>query len=140
MWVTSTAELPCGALNRIAATSGGLLGLLLLAGASGHLIGVWPTIMVPQSPHVFFLLFPGLVLAITALVNLLMCYPLWLGEPWANRLALIINTAAALYFAYLLPRGIPGHPIGLFLALVASQTIVLGALSAGLVWPVVSQR
>ena len=80
------------------------------------------------------------MLTTAALVNVLMCCPLWLGRLWAKRLALIINATAALYFAHLLRSGISGHPIGLFLALVTSQTIVHAALKSGLAWPEVSER
>jgi len=134
----AATELPGNGLYRIAGASGGLLGVFLLAGAFGHLAAVWsPTLGEGnlRGLRAFLLLLPGFVLVISALTNLLTCRALWAGTQWALRLALIVNVVAAIYFAYLLQRGIPNHPIGFFLAFVAIQVIVLGAIPAGLTWP-----
>lgn len=148
MWATSEAtHSPGNALYRLVAASGGLLGLLLVAGASGHMTGVWPMLFGNgngmdngnlQYLRVFLLLLPGVILALTAAINALVCYPLWVGTQWALRLALSVNVLAAIYFTYLLQCGIPDHPIGFFLAFIAGQVIVLGAIQAGLRWPAVS--
>ena len=131
-------EPPHNGLYRIAGASGFLLGLLLLAGTSGHITAVWPMVTgeinVPVR-RVLLLLLPGLILAISTLVNLLLCQALWTGRRWALTLTLGVNLIAAVYFAYLLHRGVQDHPIGLFLAFIASQVIVLAAIQIGLTWP-----
>jgi hypothetical protein len=125
-------------LHRLASAGAILLGVFLLAGASGHFAAVWPTLqsgMTASGSGRLALLLPGLMLMTTGLINIALCRALWTGTVWAQQLALLFNGITAVYLAYLLHSGVPDHPIGLFLAVVCSDLIVLGALRMGLVWP-----
>ncbi|MEM7612092.1 MAG: hypothetical protein AAF270_10455 [Pseudomonadota bacterium] len=123
---------PRNLLPRTAAIGGVLLGLMLAAGAYGHIFAVWSMIDANRT-----LLLPALSLAFASLINIALCPPLWVGEQWAVTAALIANAAATGYLVYLLLQGVPNHPIGFFVALVSSHVVVLGAVRAGLVWPAV---
>ncbi|MDO3387160.1 hypothetical protein QWI17_15035 [Gilvimarinus sp. SDUM040013] len=125
-------------LYQLAAAGGFLLGLFLLAGATGHLSAVWATAL--GAEHRFAasqlsLLLPGLILALAAGANLLTCRALWRSRRWALHVVFAINAIATLYFAYLLQRGVPGHPIGFFLAVTASQLVIITSIKLGLLWP-----
>lgn len=112
--------------------------MFLLAGAFGHFGSVWPAAgdgSVMSSIPPFSLLFPGLLLALTGLVNICLCKALWAGANWALQLALAVNLVAVVYLGYLLNQNIPGHPIGIFVALVSSQVLLLAAIRLGLTWP-----
>ena len=125
-------------LYSIAAVGGILLGAFLLAGAYGHFAAVWPGVTGEPDAATrerFSLLFPGIVLAATGVVNVALCRALWTGTYWALQLALAMNLLAAVYLGYLLTRGVPGHPIGEFLAVVLSYVVLLGAIRMGLIWP-----
>ena len=141
MLVSSSTAKPLGNdLYRLVAVSSVLVGLFFAAGASGHIVAVWP--MVVGETNDFYtqrqvLLLPGFVLATSCLVNFCACWPLWQGKRWALHLALIINLLASLYLGYLLHRGIPDHPIAVFLAVASTQVILLGAIKAGFIWPTV---
>lgn len=127
---------PLNALFRLAGAGSALLGLLFLVGASGHLSETWPMIVADSlNNRSLWLLLPGLILAITSLLNVSLCWGLWAGKPLARRLAFTVNLLATFYLAYLLHRGVPDHPIGFFLAFTSSQVILLGAIQAGLTWP-----
>ena len=124
-------------LNALAAAAAVLLGLFLLAGASGHLVATWPAMSngdLSTGQRVVLML-PGLILLTGAVVNLGLCWALWSGTRWALHTALACNLGVAVYCGWLLVRGVPEHPIGLFLAVVASDIVLLGAIRIGLVWP-----
>ena len=123
-------------LNQIASALTLLLGLLLFAGAAGHLGAVWPgldVIMQAESQAERALLWPGLTLLLASLLNGVLAFGLWQARRGARWLGLLGNGLLAAYLIGLLVQGVPGHPIGVFLALVASQLIVLLALEFGLV-------
>jgi len=125
-------------LYSLASVGGALLGIFLIGGAYGHFAAVWPA--ADDAIHVadknrFALLLPGLVLVVTGLINVGLCRVLWTGVSWSVQLALFINLFASIYLAYLMSTDIPNHPIGLFLALVSSQGLLLCAIRFGLVWP-----
>ena len=135
------ASEPAPSLNllyRVAAGSGAILTLFLLVGAWGHFAAIWPRLTGPEAASTdrILLILPGAVLLLCGLANLATLYGLWRSGKISVVLALLINVGAAGYFAYLLARGVPDHPIGLFLALVAGHTVLLGSLQAGLRWPV----
>lgn len=125
-------------LHRLASGGGVLLGVFLLTGAFGHFVAVWPAFnagVIASDNSRVALLLPGLMLAATGLLNIGLCRALWTGTMWSLQLALLFNGVTAVYLAYLLIHGVPDHPIGLFLALVSSYVLVLGAIRVGLVWP-----
>ena len=124
-------------LYSLASVGGVLLGAFLLAGAYGHFEAVWPMIdSGADSKRRIALLLPGTVLLVTGLVNVGLCWTLWIGRHWSLHLALALNSLATIYIGYLLYRGVvPDHPIGIFLALVSSYVLLLGAIRAGLTWP-----
>lgn len=125
-------------LYRLAAVTSVLLALFLFAGASGHLVAIWPEMSATDAgatPRQWLLLVPGLVLAIGCVANGTLALGLWLRRALARNIALLVNAACAAYFAYLLAKGVPGHPIGIFLSLVLSQILILSGLLLGLVWP-----
>lgn len=127
---------PRNALYRLAGVGSVLLGLLFLVGASGHLSETWPMVVAdPPENRSLRLLLPGLILALAGLLNVSLCWGLWVAKPVASRLTVIVNLLVTFYLAYLLHRGVPDHPIGFFLAFASSQTILLGAIQAGLTWP-----
>jgi hypothetical protein len=132
------------ALYNLASGGGFLLGFFLLAAAYGHFSAVWPAIESATGSSGggrFPLLLPGLLLAMTGLINIGLCRVLWIGIRWALQLSLVINLLAAMYFAYLLLGQVaPNHPIGMFVALVSSYIILLAAIRIGLVWPAVDDR
>ncbi len=135
-----STEMPLArnALYSLAAVGGVLLGLFLLAGASGHFIAVWPSLdsaVTPSLVNRFNLLKPGLILLTTGLINIGVCRGLWMGKNWALQLALGCNVFTMIYFGWLLTKGVPDHPIGVFLASAASYVVLLGAIRVGLVWP-----
>lgn len=132
------SQSPRNSLFPLAAAAGVLLGALLLAGASGHFAAIWPTLdRVPALTLAerFALLLPGSILLGTGLVNIAICRALWTGRYWSVPVALAANLIAAGYFAYLFGRGVPGHPIGLFLASATSYVLLLGGIKMGLTWP-----
>lgn len=135
------AAIPSNGLYRIAALSSVFVGLFFCAGAYGHMAAAWSLMAsnpeLPTSQRLG-LLIPGLLLTVTALVNLCSGWPLWRGRRWIVQPALLVNLVAAFYLSYLLHRGVPDHPIGVFLVLVASHGILLGAIKAGLTWPAVA--
>ena len=126
------------ALYQVAAGVGVLLGLLLLAGASGHFTAVWPALdpaATPSPRDRFALLLPGAILLTSGVVNVALCRALWIGRRWSVTIAMAANVLAMIYFAYLFNRGVPDHPIGVFLASVASFVILLCGIRLGLTWP-----
>ena len=128
---------PRNGLHVLAAAVAVVLGLFLLAGAGGHLVATWPALSGGDlaAGRRILLLLPGLVLLTGAVVNLALCWALWLGRRWAQHAALVCNVGVAVYCGWLLVRGVPEHPIGLFVAMVSSDVVLLGAIRAGLVWP-----
>jgi len=131
------------ALYSLAAAGAVLLGLFLLAGAGGHIVAVWPSLDAAANPtpgNPVTLLLPGGVLATTGVLNLGLSAPLWKGNRRALNWALACNIVAAAYCGWLLLRGVPDHPIGLFLAVTSSEVLLLSAVRAGLVWPAASTR
>lgn len=129
-------------LYRLAAIASFLLGLVLMAGASGHLLAVWPALgsdSGSSGPRGWLILLPGFALAGACMANVMCTLALWRRRPLALHVSLVVNASCATYLAFLLAKGIPGHPIGIFLTLVMSQIVLLSAIAAGLVWPVVDQ-
>ncbi len=127
----TATPLPRNLLHLLASLGGLLLGLFLAMAALGHLSAVWPTL----GANGWTALLPAMVLAGTCVLNLAASVPLWTGSRWAVQVALACNTLVMIYFAYLLQRGVPGHPIGVFVALETSYVILLGVIRVGLVWP-----
>lgn len=122
----------------VSAILGLLIGLFLLTAAYGHLSAVLPMTDSPSNPassSLFKLLLPAIILTTTGLLNIVLSRWLWKREPWAQNLALLGNTLALAYLVYLLLRSVPGHPIGLFTAIVASYLLLLTAIRLGLRWP-----
>ena len=129
---------PRNSLYSLASVGGVLLGAFLLAGASGHFAAVWPVLAGEtnlSADQRFSLVLPGVVLLASGLIDIGLCRALWTGTSWALALALAVTVVAAIYFGYLLNRGVPDHPIGVFLALVSSYVLLLGAIRLGLTWP-----
>ena len=122
-------------LHALAAVGGLVMGVFLLLGAYGHYAAVWPMLDAPLDEGRFRLLLPGLMLALPGVINIVVCRAVWVGARWSVNLSLAANILAAVYLGYQLFRGVPGHPIGLFLALVSSYTLLLVAIRLGLVWP-----
>ncbi|MEO0575016.1 MAG: hypothetical protein AAF004_06095 [Pseudomonadota bacterium] len=125
------------ALLTVASVSGVLIGLFLFLGAHGHFSAVIPKIEVTQK-RTFLLLLPGVVLVVAGAINIALCKALWAGRRWALHIGLLSNGLTVIYFSYLLHKGVPNHPIGMFLALLASYLIVLISIRMGLVWPAVA--
>ncbi|GMG86269.1 hypothetical protein [Biformimicrobium ophioploci] len=125
------------ALYNLAAVGAVLLGLLLILGARGHFVAVWAQLTDEDTDSLrrVLLILPGAMLAGTAALNLLLCKPLWQARRYALNLTLAGNLLATAYLIYLMIRGVPGHPIGVFLALEMSYVIFLAGIRAGLVWP-----
>lgn len=134
---------PPNMLPRLASVAGVLLGLFLMLGAYGHFAAVWPTLADSADATIFkrfVLIVPGAVLVLTGAINIGFCRLLWTSVAWTLKLALVFNMATVIYLTYLLTTDITGHPIGLFLALVSSHALVLGAISMGLAWPAMDAR
>ena len=125
-------------LHRVASGSGVLLGAFLLLGGFGHLFGVRAPLAETVSPSdqsLFALLLPTVVLIGAGLTNIGLCRSLWRGHEGALNGALLVNALTMVYVASLLPRDVPGHPIGTFLALAACHVVLLGSIRLGLAWP-----
>ncbi|MFI2810039.1 hypothetical protein [Microbulbifer sp. JSM ZJ756] len=124
-------------LYSLAAVGAVLLGILLTMGAYGHFAAVWEQMMSDETalPRRLLLMLPGATLAGTAVLNILLSKPLWQGRGYALTATLVGNLLATAYLVYLIIRGVPGHPIGIFLALEMSLVILLVSIRAGLVWP-----
>ncbi len=131
-------------LYNLASVGGVLLGFFLLAAAYGHFAAVWPAIdseAAASDYSRFALLLPGLILATTGLIDIGLCRVLWIGMNWALQLALVFNALVVMYLVYLLlSPAVADHPIGPFVAMVSSYTILLGAIRIGLVWPAVADE
>lgn len=138
MSVSSLAHrTPRNGLYPMAAVCGLLMGALLLAGAWGHFTATWPALSGAAQPELsarLALLTPGVILLVSGLVNVVVCSVLWQGKRWALLMALAANLIAVGYFAYLFSRGVPGHPIGLFLGFTTSYFALLTAIQLGLTW------
>ena len=123
-------------LYPISATTGGLLTILLTLGAYGHFAAIWLQLVnSPEAWRSALLALPGLMLAATAAINLLLFKPLWQTKHWALWGALTANALTLCYLVWLMWRGVPNHPIGVFLTLQLSYVIMLSATAAGLRWP-----
>lgn len=125
-------------LYRLAAIGGVLVGIFLLLGAYGHLAAVLPAISSESGGEIvqqFALLLPGLLLFVSGVLNAALCKYLWDEKQWSLQLALLSNVVVLTYLGYLLWKGVPDHPVGMFLAMVASHVVLLGATRVGLVWP-----
>lgn len=130
MWATEPVRVNENGLDALAAAGGAVLAVLLLLGGTGHLSAVWPT----SDESTLSQLLPGLLLLAAGAFNAVAAVGLLrrrAGWQWA---ALVVNLGLAIYLAWLLTVGVPDHPIGVFLALVCSQLIVLGAVLVGLEW------
>lgn len=124
-------------LHPLSAGAGVLLGVLLLVGAVGHLVAVWPgfdVLLQPGNGAARLTILPGLILVLTGLLNLACAPGLWQGRGWAIRSSSVCNLLLAVYLVVLLLGELPGHPIGAFLALACSQLVLLAAIVAGLSW------
>ncbi|WP_299592935.1 hypothetical protein [uncultured Microbulbifer sp.] len=138
---STSPESPRNALCKLAAVCGLLLGFFLTLGAYGHFGAVWADIWQSDTAlqRRILLMLPGLMLAATAALNILFSKPLWEARGYALNIGLIGNLLTAAYLAYLLVRGVPDHPIGVFLTMETSYVILLAGIRAGLVWPVVTK-
>lgn len=138
---SATQDLPRNALYNLAAVGAVFLGALLTLGAYGHFVAVWAQMMDGDAglQRRLLLMLPGAMLAGTAVLNILLSKPLWQARRYALTAALVGNLITMLYLVYLLMQGVPGHPIGVFLALEMSYVILLVGIRAGLVWPVVGE-
>jgi len=136
-----TSGLQRNALYNLTAGGAVLLGVFLTLGAYGHFVAVWAQMMGEDTalPRRLLLMLPGAMLAATAVLNLLISKSLWQARGYALTVALVGNLIAMVYLVYLLIRGVPGHPIGTFLALEMSYVILLVGLRAGLVWPATTE-
>ena len=83
---------------------------------------------------------PGWSLLVSGRVNCASCAVLWLGKRWSLHMAVVASLIAVSYFAYLFCRGVPDHPIGLFLGFTTSYLMLLAGLRLGLTWPAVPQH
>ncbi|WP_444922377.1 hypothetical protein ACJJID_08725 [Microbulbifer sp. CnH-101-G] len=137
----STRALQRNALYRLAAIGAVILGLFLTLGAQGHFVAIWPMVISDEMDlsHGLLLMLPGVMLAGTAALNLLLCKPLWQERGYALNVTLTGNLLTMSYLFYLMIRGVPNHPIGVFLALEMSFVLLLVATRAGLVWPAVAE-
>ncbi|WP_444946626.1 hypothetical protein ACJJIP_08275 [Microbulbifer sp. VTAC004] len=137
----SIRALQRNALYRLAAISAVILGLFLTLGAQGHFTAVWPLVASDGMglSRRLLLMLPGVMLAGTAVLNFLLCKPLWQVRGYALNVTLAGNLLAMCYLFYLMIRGVPNHPIGVFLALEMSFVLLLVATRAGLVWPAVTE-
>ena len=123
-------------LHKVAAGGAALVGTFLVLGAYGHFEAVWPAISRGgKSGNAMALALPGVILVFTGVFSVALCKSLWDGRRMAVDAALAINTLALVYLVYLLLRGVPGHPVGLFTGIVACNVTLLAATRAGLVWP-----
>lgn len=129
------------ALYRLAAISAVILGLFLTLGAQGHLVAIWPMVTSEGTDlsHGLLLMLPSMMLAGAAVLNLLLCKPLWQERGYALNVTLASNLLTMSYLFYLMIRGVPNHPIGVFLALEMSFVLLLVVTRAGLVWPAVTE-
>ncbi|WP_444893691.1 hypothetical protein ACJJIE_04465 [Microbulbifer sp. TRSA001] len=135
----SKPALQRNALNRLAACGAVVLGLFFLLGAQGHFVATWPLVTsdgIGLSRRLLLML-PGVMLAGTAVLNLLLCKPLWQERRYALNVTLAGNLLTMSYLLYLMIRGVPNHPIGTFLALEMSFVMLLVGTRAGMVWPAV---
>ncbi|UHQ55794.1 hypothetical protein [Microbulbifer sp. YPW16] len=133
----SRQDLQRNSLYSLAAVGAVLLGALLTLGAYGHFAAVWGQMISEDTalPRRLLLMLPGVTLAGAAVLNILLSKPLWQARGYALTATLVGNLVATAYLVYLLVRGVPGHPIGIFLALEMSLVILLVSIRAGLVWP-----
>ncbi|AWF81646.1 hypothetical protein BTJ40_12870 [Microbulbifer sp. A4B17] len=134
----SNPALQRNALYRLAACGAVVLGLFLLLGAQGHFAAIWPLVTSDSIglSRRLLLILPGVMLAGTAVLNLLLCKPLWQERRYALNVTLAGNLLTTSYLFYLMIRGVPNHPIGIFLALEMSFVLLLLVTRNGLVWPV----
>ncbi|BBM03224.1 hypothetical protein [Microbulbifer sp. GL-2] len=137
----STCALQRNALYRLAAIGAVILGLFLTLGAQGHFAAVWPLVTSDGMglSRRLLLILPGVMLAGTAVLNFLLCKPLWRERGYVLNVTLAGNLLTMGYLLYLMIRGVPNHPIGVFLALEVSFVLLLVATRAGLVWPAVAE-
>ncbi|MEM6808833.1 MAG: hypothetical protein AAGA41_10205 [Pseudomonadota bacterium] len=134
---------PRNALYPVVAVCGVLMGTLLLAGAAGHFAATWPVLDGGPQPELrarLALMLPGVILLVSGMINVAICAVLWLGKRWSLHMAIVANLIAVSYFAYLFSRGVPDHPIGLFLGFTTSYLMLLAGLRLGLTWPAVPQH
>ncbi|WP_299948526.1 hypothetical protein [uncultured Microbulbifer sp.] len=125
------------ALYRLAAGSAVLLGLFLILGAHGHVVAIWPMVIDESTviPRRLLLMLPGVMLIGTAVLNILLCKPLWQERGHALNVMLAGNLFAMSYLVYLMIRDVPNHPVGAFLTLEMSYVILLVGIRVDLVWP-----
>ncbi len=124
-------------LHILAAGGAVLVGAFLALGAFGHFEAVLPSINEGGSDRsAFALLLPGIILASAGVISIALSKALWDGRRWALDVASTINALALIYFGFLLWKGLPGHPVAIFAAIVACNLVLLLATRSGLVWPV----
>lgn len=134
---SSSPGLQQNALYKLAAAGAVLLSVLLTLGANGHFVAIWAQVMSEDTalPRRLLLMLPGAMLAGTAALNILFSKPLWQARGYALTATLVGNLLTMLYLIYLMIRGVPDHPIGIFLALETSYVMLLMGIRTGLVWP-----
>lgn len=112
---------------RLAAVFAAAVGVFLLLGSWGHLEATLPLVE-GVSLGSTLLLLPGLLLLVPGLLNLLASRGLWRAEPSAYSFATWLNGVLLAYLAFLLLRGVPGHPMLFFLLLVGACFLFLAAV------------
>ncbi len=123
-------------LNKVTAVGAVLVGTFLILGAYGHFEAVWPSITGDDpATDAKALLLPGLILAASGLLGVTLCKALWDGRRQAFDVAIAINALTLVYLVYLLGKGVPDHPIGVFTGVVACNLVLVLAPRLGLVWP-----
>ncbi|WOJ97908.1 hypothetical protein R0137_04855 [Congregibacter brevis] len=126
-------------LHKIAAAGAVIVGAFLIMGAYGHFAAVLPLMSDAETLAAQLRLWvPGLILGSAGALSAAMVKMLWSGRRIALDVALGINTLAVLYFGYLLWKGVPGHPVGLFTGIVSCNLVLLLATRLGLIWPVIN--
>ncbi|MEM1412818.1 MAG: hypothetical protein AAGH19_10720 [Pseudomonadota bacterium] len=112
---------------RLVAVFAGVVGVFLLLGSFGHLDATMSLVRGLSLPTLL-LLFPGVLLLGIGLFNLLASWGLWNGKPLIYSVAVGINGLLLAYLAFLLLRGVPGHPLWFFTGLVGAYFLLLMAV------------
>ena len=112
---------------RLAALFATSVGVFLLLGSFGHLGATWPMLQGVSLPSVLLLL-PGVLLLAVGLFNVLASWGLWNGKRPVYSFAVGLNGLLLAYIAFLLARGVPGHPLWFFTLMVAAYLLLLAVV------------